>query len=89
MSELTLSALPARLAIRCSRPPLPFGPRDDDVQDMCKRLGEAGVSTVFDLLDLDTDKRRELLALSEQQLEDVAAVCSRYPDINLSYEVGA
>ena len=57
-------------------------------QDMCKRLGEAGVSTVFDVLDLDDDKRREFLALSEQQLEDVAAVCSRYPDINLSYEVG-
>ena len=60
----------------------------DILQDMCKRLGEAGVSTVFDVLDLDDDKRRELLALSEQQLEDVAAVCSRYPDINLSYEVG-
>jgi pre-mRNA-splicing helicase BRR2 len=54
---------------------------------MCKRLGDAGVATVFDLLDLEDDKRRELLALPEQQLEEVAAVCARYPDINLSYEV--
>lgn len=57
------------------------------MQDICKRLGEAGVSTVFDLLDLDDDKRREMLALSEPQLEEVAAVCARYPDINMTFEV--
>jgi pre-mRNA-splicing helicase BRR2 len=45
------------------------------------------VVTVFDLLDLEDDRRRELLGLPEHQLEEVAAVCSRYPDINLSYEI--
>ncbi len=58
-------------------------------QDMCKRLGDAGVATIFDLLDLDDDKRREMLGMSDLQLQEVAAVCSRYPDINLTYEVGS
>ena len=44
------------------------------------------MSTVFDLLELEEDRRRELLALPEQQLEEVAAVCARYPDINLTHE---
>ena len=33
------------------------------------------------------EERRELLAMSDSQLEDVARVCNRYPDIQLTYEL--
>lgn len=36
---------------------------------------------------LQDDARRELLQMTESQLEDVARVCNRYPDIQLSYEI--
>jgi len=41
---------------------------------------------VFDLVDMDDDARRELLALPEGALADVARACNRYPDIQLSFE---
>ena len=41
---------------------------------------------MFDVVDLEDEQRRDLLQLPESQLEEVAAVCSRYPDINLSFE---
>lgn len=56
--------------------------------ELCKRCAEKDVNTVFDLLDMDSDEeRRDLLGLSDRQLEDVARVCNRYPDIQLNYEV--
>lgn len=55
-------------------------------KELCQRLAQVGVTTVFDLVDLEDERRRELLQLPESQLEEVAAACSRYPDINLSYE---
>ena len=33
------------------------------------------------------EPRRELLQMSEAQLEDLARVCNRYPDIQLSYQL--
>lgn len=34
----------------------------------------------------DSD-RRDLLQMSDSQLEDVAKVCNRYPDIQVNYEL--
>jgi len=48
---------------------------------------KAGVETVFDLLDMEDDARRELLGMSDQQLADVAKAANRYPDIQLNYKV--
>ena len=36
---------------------------------------------------LQEEPRRELLQMSEAQLEDVARMCNRYPDIQLSYQL--
>ena len=47
-----------------------------------------GVETVFDLLEMEDEARRELLQMSEPQLEDVARWCNRYPDINVAHQVG-
>lgn len=55
--------------------------------ELAKRCAAAGVASIFDLLDMEDDARQELLQMSDGQLAEVAAVCNRYPDITLSYEV--
>eukprot|EP00879_Flechtneria_rotunda_P006108 GHRR01006421.1.p1 GENE.GHRR01006421.1~~GHRR01006421.1.p1 ORF type:complete len:1855 (+),score=687.13 GHRR01006421.1:742-6306(+) len=45
------------------------------------------VSTVFDLIEMDEEERRELLQLSDRQLDEVTAVCNRYPDISVTTEL--
>lgn len=42
---------------------------------------------MFDLVDLEKEKRSDLLKMNEKQLEDVELFCSRYPDIQLNFEV--
>lgn len=42
---------------------------------------------MFDVVDLDKEKRADLLKMNERQLEDVELFCSRYPDIQLNFEV--
>ncbi|WIA19957.1 hypothetical protein OEZ85_005838 [Tetradesmus obliquus] len=49
--------------------------------------GAKDVSTVFDLVEMDDEERRELLQLSDRQLDEVTAVCNRYPDISVTTEL--
>eukprot|EP00899_Mesostigma_viride_P012040 jgi/Mesvir1/20837/Mv07930-RA.1 len=56
-------------------------------KDLVKKCSEQGIESVFDLVDMEDDERRALLALSDAQLLDIAAVCNRYPNIDMSYEV--
>ena len=52
------------------------------------RCAAAECESVYDLMDLEDAERNELLAgLSSAQLADVARVCNRYPNIDVSYEV--
>ena len=62
------------------QPPPPLFPQE------CK---EAGVETVFDLLDLEDAKRDALLGMSETEMADVARVCNRYPDVQLAFQLSA
>lgn len=39
------------------------------------------------LTHVQDDARRDLLQMTDSQMEDVARVCNRYPDIQLSYEL--
>lgn len=55
--------------------------------ELCHKCDDKGVASVFDLLDMPVDARRDLLALSERQLDDVAAACARYPDIQLAFDM--
>ena len=55
-----------------------------EVIDRCK---ERGVENVFDLLELEDDARKELLAMNNRQLLDVANVCNAYPNVELDFEV--
>lgn len=56
-------------------------------EELAQRAKDHGIESVFDLLEMDDADRRALLNMSEQQLEEVAQVCNRYPSIELSYEV--
>lgn len=44
------------------------------------------METVFDLLDMEDEKRDALLGVSQSQMADIARVCNRYPDIQLAYQ---
>ena len=56
-------------------------------REVAKRCAEAEVESIFDLMDLEDDERNALLGMSASQLADVARVCNRYPNIDVSYEV--
>ncbi|KAL0313818.1 UNVERIFIED_CONTAM: DExH-box ATP-dependent RNA helicase DExH12 [Sesamum angustifolium] len=45
------------------------------------------IETVFDLVEMEDDERRELLQMSDSQLMDIARFCNRFPNIDLTYEV--
>ncbi|KAK9178789.1 hypothetical protein WN943_027983 [Citrus x changshan-huyou] len=59
-------------------------------KDLAKRCQEnpgRSIETVFDLLEMEDDERRELLQMSDVQLLDIARFCNRFPNIDMSYEV--
>lgn len=56
-------------------------------RELAATCTDKGVETVFDLLEMEDDARRELLQMSEPQLEDVARWCNRYPDIAVNHQV--
>ncbi|KAF6208456.1 hypothetical protein GE061_016912 [Apolygus lucorum] len=55
--------------------------------DIIKTCLEKKVETVFDLMELDDEERKQLLQLTDSQMMDVAKFCNRYPNIELTYEV--
>jgi len=54
---------------------------------LIKKCIDAGVESVYDIIDLEDDKRTELLQMTNQQLKDVAMFVNSYPTIELSYEI--
>jgi len=56
-------------------------------EDTLKRLADAKVETIFDLMELDDAKRRELLSMNNRQLADVARVSNMYPNVEVAYAV--
>ncbi|KAK8597890.1 hypothetical protein V6N13_095285 [Hibiscus sabdariffa] len=53
----------------------------------CLENPEKSIETIFDLVEMEENERRELLQMSDLQLLDIAKFCNRYPNIDLSYEV--
>ncbi|TKY49340.1 ATP-dependent helicase [Spatholobus suberectus] len=58
-----------------------------DLAKKCQENPGKSIETVFDLLEMEDDERRELLGMSDSQLLDIARFCNRFPNIDLSYEV--
>ncbi|KAK4751540.1 hypothetical protein SAY87_005022 [Trapa incisa] len=53
----------------------------------CQENPGKSIETVFELLDMEDDERRDLLQMSDSQMLDIARFCSRFPNIDLSYKV--
>ncbi|KAF6148789.1 hypothetical protein GIB67_038122 [Kingdonia uniflora] len=59
-------------------------------KELAKRCQEnpgKSVETIFDLVEMEDDERKELLQMSESQLLDIIRFCNRFPNIDMSYEV--
>ena len=56
-------------------------------REIGERCVAAGVEGVYDLIDMEDDARRELLELSDGQLEDVAEAANRYPSVEVAFDV--
>ncbi|OVA00708.1 Helicase [Macleaya cordata] len=53
----------------------------------CQDNPGKNIETVFDLVEMEDDERRELLQMSDSQLLDIARFCNRFPNIDMTYEV--
>ncbi|KAK6927878.1 Sec63 domain [Dillenia turbinata] len=53
----------------------------------CQENPGKSIETVFDLVEMEDDERRELLQMSDSQLLDIARFCNRFPNIDLAYDV--
>ncbi|CAN0921129.1 DExH-box ATP-dependent RNA helicase DExH12 [Linum grandiflorum] len=53
----------------------------------CQENPGKNIETVFDLVEMEDDERRELLQMSDMELLDIAKFCNRYPNIDMVYEV--
>ncbi|XP_002518663.3 DExH-box ATP-dependent RNA helicase DExH12 [Ricinus communis] len=53
----------------------------------CQENPGKSIETVFDLVEMEDDERRELLQMSNSELLDVVRFCNRFPNIDMSYEV--
>lgn len=53
----------------------------------CQENPGKRIETVFDLLEMEDDERRELLQMPDAQLMDIARFCNRFPNIDLNYDV--
>ena len=51
------------------------------------RLKKEKVERIEELLELDDQKRNQLLQLNDKQMSQVAIVCNKYPDVDVDFEV--
>ncbi|KAF9066554.1 Sec63 Brl domain-containing protein [Rhodocollybia butyracea] len=55
--------------------------------EVVKRCTEAGIESVYDVMDMEDDKRTALLQMSNAQMQDVAAFVNSYPSLDVSPEL--
>lgn len=55
--------------------------------DLIQRCKAKDVESIFDLMDLEEKERNQLLKLSDREMQNVAVVANRYPNIELNYEI--
>ncbi|KAL8109951.1 DExH-box ATP-dependent RNA helicase DExH12-like [Apium graveolens] len=59
-------------------------------KELAKRCQEntgGSIETVFDLVDMEDDKRQKLLQMNDAQLIEIAKFCNRFPNIDLTYDI--
>ncbi|KAF5370279.1 hypothetical protein D9758_006929 [Tetrapyrgos nigripes] len=55
--------------------------------DVIKRCNDAGVESVYDVMEMEDDKRNELLQMTPAQMQDVAMFVNSYPTLDVSHEL--
>ncbi|KIJ63099.1 hypothetical protein HYDPIDRAFT_29788 [Hydnomerulius pinastri MD-312] len=55
--------------------------------EVIKRCKGAGVQTVYDIMEMEDDKRNELLQMDVRQMRDVATFVNSYPTLDVSFEL--
>ncbi|KAK7461038.1 Pre-mRNA-splicing helicase BRR2 [Stygiomarasmius scandens] len=55
--------------------------------DVIKRCTDAGVESVYDVMEMEDDKRNELLQMTPAQMQDVATFVNSYPTLDVSHEL--
>ncbi|PCH44659.1 Sec63-domain-containing protein [Wolfiporia cocos MD-104 SS10] len=55
--------------------------------DVIKRCKEAGIESVYDIMEMEDDKRNEVLQMDARQMRDVATFVNSYPTLDVNYEL--
>lgn len=55
--------------------------------EVIKRCKDAGVDSVYDIMELEDDRRNELLQMTPAQMRDVATFVNSYPTLDISHEL--
>jgi len=55
--------------------------------DVIKRCTDAGVETVYDVMELDEARGRTLLRMTDQQFQDIDTFLKSYPTLELNFEL--
>ncbi|CCL98051.1 uncharacterized protein FIBRA_00045 [Fibroporia radiculosa] len=55
--------------------------------DVVQRCKEAGIETVYDIMEMEDDKRNTVLQMDARQMRDVATFVNSYPTLDVSYEL--
>ncbi|ETW75698.1 hypothetical protein HETIRDRAFT_460980 [Heterobasidion irregulare TC 32-1] len=55
--------------------------------DVVKRCKEAGIESVYDVMEMEDDKRNALLQMNSPQMRDVAAFVNSYPTLDVTHEL--
>lgn len=55
--------------------------------DVIKRCKLAGIESVYDVMEMEDDKRNELLQMSPVQMRDVATFVNSYPTLDVTHEL--
>jgi len=58
---------------------------DSPIVDLLKQ--KAKVEDIADFMNMDDDLRQRLLNFTQTQMSEVATVCSRYPNLELQFEL--
>ncbi|KAL9670008.1 hypothetical protein QQ045_007558 [Rhodiola kirilowii] len=53
----------------------------------CQENPNKSIETVFDLVEMEDEERRDLLQMSGSQLRDIARFCNRFPNIDITYQI--
>jgi len=55
--------------------------------DVIKRCNDAGINSVYDIMEMEDAQRDELLQMDGRQMRDVAAFVNSYPTLDVSHEL--